>query len=129
MENIRYFVADEFGFLLYLYGIIIFAMCIDFFTGVRKAYKGQKLTSTKGKDGLLKKITILLILFLTFLLSFVFPNNTGYVANVAVWFGFLSFEIVSIIENCYEMGINVGPLEKFIKIAKLDSREKQEENK
>lgn len=129
MEDIRYFVADEFGFLIYLYGIIIFAMTIDFITGLRKATKSQDLNSTKGKDGLLKKVTILLILFLTFLVSFVFPNNTGYVANVAVWLGFLGFELLSIIENCYEMGINVGPLERFIKVAKLDPRGEKKEKK
>lgn len=129
MEDIRSFVADEFGFLIYLYGIIILAMVVDFITGIGKASKSQELNSTKGKDGLLKKVTILLILFLTFLVSFVLPNNTGYVANVAVWFGFLGFEFVSIIENCYQMGINVGPLERFIKVAKLDSREEKEEKK
>ncbi len=127
MESIRAFVADEFGFLIYLYGIIVFAMIIDFGTGLAKAKKQGNLSSSIGKDGLIKKVTILLILLLTFFVSFIFPDGTGTAANVAVWFGFLGFECVSIVENCYVLGINVGPLEKFLKVAKLEPEEDEKE--
>lgn len=126
MESIRGFVSDEFGFLLYLYAIIVFAMGIDFATGVWKAKKSNSISSTKGKDGLIKKVTILLILLLTFFVSFIFPDGTGTIANITVWLGFLSFEIVSIIENCDALGINVGPLKKFLKVANLNKEEDNE---
>lgn len=124
MKNIFSFACAMISsFILYLIGdismpfiILITFMCIDYITGLllagifKKSCKSETggLSSDIGLKGLCKKGLVLLMVIVANLLDLALETN--YIRNVVI-IGFMTNEVISIIENVGLMGV---PIPKVI---------------
>lgn len=124
MKNIFSFACAMISsFILYLIGdismpfiILITFMCIDYITGLllagifKKSCKSKigGLSSDIGLKGLCKKGLVLLMVIVANLLDLALETN--YIRNVVI-IGFMTNEVISIIENVGLMGV---PIPKVI---------------
>jgi toxin secretion/phage lysis holin len=85
---------------------LVFAMVVDYITGLAAAYinPGLMLDSHKGFKGILKKVFILTIVAFTHKLDLAL--NTQAVCTMTTWF-FIGIEGLSIIENSAKAGIPI----------------------
>jgi len=85
---------------------LVFAMVVDYITGLAAAYinPGLMLDSHKGFKGILKKVFILTIVAFTHKLDLAL--NTQAICTMTTWF-FIGIEGLSIIENSAKAGIPI----------------------
>lgn len=112
--------------------ILITFMCIDYITGLllagvfKKSGKSKTggLSSAIGLKGLCKKGLVLLMVIVANLLDLALETN--YIRNVVI-IGFMTNELISIIENVGLMGV---PIPKVINnaIDILKGKEEQEDD-
>ncbi len=114
------------GFIVSLLGgwdklimALIILMCLDYITGLIKAYYNKELSSQIGFKGLTKKVLILVIVAV----AVVAENNLGIPAirEIVIMF-FAVNEALSILENAGAMGL---PLPEKLKQALLQIRDKE----
>lgn len=78
-------------------------MILDFSTGIIKTlYNGEKLSSKKSYQGILKKISLLIIYACGFIIEYILEiNNVSCSINVSTFVsvGICVNELISIIEN------------------------------
>lgn len=105
--------------LIYLLGgfdvalqYLIIAICLDYISGLIKAFHTKTLSSRIGLKGLLKKIGYLLIVMLAVLIDRV-TGNSGAIRTLVIYY-FVANEGLSIIENLSATNI---PIPKTIKKA------------
>ncbi|SCB73762.1 MULTISPECIES: phage holin family protein [Priestia] len=95
----------------YLFGQVKFVdllailMLCDIVTGVMKAIKNKRLRSRSALYGYFRKIGIFTLMAVANIIDQVFGLN-GYVAGATITY-FILYEIVSIVENCAQLGLNV----------------------
>ncbi len=100
---------------IYLFGtvkfldLLVIAMLIDIVTGVAKSWKNEKLRSRTALFGYARKIGIFGIIIAANIIDVILGLN-GTVAIATVLF-YLANELLSITENCAELGI---PIPQFI---------------
>lgn len=99
---------------------LIILMCLDYITGLIKAYYNKELSSQIGFKGLTKKVLILVIVAV----SVVAEDMLGIPAirEIVIMF-FAVNEALSILENAGQMGL---PLPENLKQALLQIRNKEE---
>lgn len=116
------------GFIVSLLGgwdklimALIILMCLDYITGLIKAFSNKELSSEIGFKGLAKKVLILVIV----VVSVVAENMLGISAirEIVIMF-FAVNEALSILENAGAMGL---PLPEKLKQALLQLRDKNSE--
>lgn len=115
------------GIIVYLLGgwdtlivVLLTLMCLDFATGILKGIYTKKLSSNAGRKGIVKKISILVIVSVA-----VMCEKIGIPAMREITIMFFAVnEGLSILENVSEMGI---PIPEQIKNALLQIRESKEE--
>ncbi len=102
--------------LLYILGLIAVAMIFDFWTGFCAAKMNPtiKFESGKGINGIIRKITSLMLMFFFIPVSVLLPNDTGVALLYTMYLGYLIFEITSVFENAEKMGISVGLFKNFV---------------
>jgi len=117
-----------FGILAIPLALLIPCNIIDYFTGMAASkFKGEKITSKKGYQGIVKKVSMYILIFVGFGMDVMI----GYTANtigidlqlpmlfsaiIASWL--VINELISITENCEVLGSYVpilSPVLKFIK--------------
>lgn len=99
----------EFGLL-----VLMLLWLIDWLTGMYKATKTHSVDSDVGKDGFIKHGIVILLLIIFIPISIVF----GDVGITSLWIGFTGYmvnEVISILENLSQAGIDVSFLSNFIK--------------
>ena len=115
------------GFIVSLLGgwdkiimALIVLMCLDYATGLIKAFSNKELSSQIGFKGLAKKVLILVIVAV----AVVAENMLGIPAirEIVIMF-FAVNEALSILENAGAMGL---PLPEKLKQALLQIRDKEE---
>lgn len=115
------------GFIVSLLGgwdkiimALIILMCLDYATGLIKAFSNKELSSQIGFKGLAKKVLILVIVAV----AVVAENMLGIPAirEIVIMF-FAVNEALSILENAGAMGL---PLPEKLKQALLQIRDKEE---
>lgn len=101
------FVCAIFAFLLgdfdFLLKAIIALMFLDYVTGICKAFTQKKVNSTIGANGIVKKVVYLCIIAIAVILDQLL--NMGGSFRTLIITTFIFNEILSILENCCEMGI------------------------
>lgn len=111
------YLYDSIGVLLVA---TIFAMCIDYITGVICAYKAKELNSSKGLWGIVKKVSYMCMVVLGYLFDLVIiyvSEKAGMEMSIAGAFGVLTTawlfgnEGISILENLAGIGV---PVPKFM---------------
>lgn len=93
------------GWDMALYILILF-MVIDYITGVIKSYLTKELSSNIGFNGLVRKTTIFLVLFVAVGVDRIL-NNDNWIFRTLTCYFFVANEGISIIENVAVIGIPV----------------------
>ena len=99
------------GTLSYLYGefdgmmkILIFCIVCDYITGLASAYKNKELSSRIGFLGIMKKVTILLIVALCHITDMELFGESAFMKSAVCGF-YIANESLSILENTAAMGV------------------------
>lgn len=135
MERINYFLSAIVGAFISFFGILAIPLAllvpcnvIDYFTGIAASkIKGKKIESSIGFKGIVKKISMYVLIFVGFgidcMISYVsgtlhiemdFPLICS--AIVASWL--VINELISITENCEVIGVSIpilNPILNYIK--------------
>ena len=91
---------------------LLIAIVLDYISGIIKAYVTKTLSSQIGSKGILKKVSILLVVMLAVLVDRV-TGESGAIRTLVVYY-FVANEGLSIIENLAQAGV---PIPKVIKDA------------
>lgn len=91
---------------------LLVAIALDYISGLIKAYECKVLSSKIGFRGILKKVSVLLVVMLAVLIDRV-TGETGAIRTLVIYY-FVANEGLSIVENLAEAGI---PIPKSIKKA------------
>lgn len=119
MENLQYFIQNlDFTNTFWQVGTTLFFMLGDIISGVVSAVILKNLDSQKMREGLLRKVLLILIVLLAFVVGGAFKITF---VSKAVCIYIIVMETVSILENVKKAGIDLGKLGELLKI-------KQEEN-
>lgn len=108
----------------FLYALIILMIC-DYATGVFVAVANKQVSSEIGFKGILKKISIFIIVALAYTIDNKVIGSGGVVRTMTIWF-YIANEGISILENCGNLGL---PIPKKLKDVLAQIKEKSEEEK
>lgn len=112
-------VATLEGKVLYILALICIAMIVDFLVGSLAAWRSpdERFASQRGINGILRKLASILVLVCCMPVSALIPADAGLMALCVLYVGYLMMELASIVENLDRLGVNVGPLKRFIEHA------------
>lgn len=102
--------------ILFLLGLILMAMTFDFILGSLGAKYNPSIVfrSKEGINGIVRKLASIALLAYCIPLSAVLPDVVGPTALLVLYFGYLMFELKSILENLDKLGINSDLFKSFI---------------
>lgn len=147
MNKVNYLLSTAIGAFFSFFGVLAIPLLllvpcnlIDYFTGMAASkVRGEKISSSKSIEGIVKKVTMYVLIFVgfgidcmisyvtdTLRIDMVFPLLFS--AIIASWL--VINELISITENCEVIGHTVpilGPVLRFIK-NKIESSVEIEEN-
>ena len=127
-KEFQMFISAAFAGLLYYLGIVavpiimlIFAMIIDYATGMSAAFYNSELSSKRGVRGVVKKVGYLALVVAAMILDWLISQglqqinvdlhySVFFAVLVAVWL--IINELISTLENLSRMGV---PIPNFMK--------------
>ncbi len=127
-KELQMFISAAFAGLLYYLGIVsipiimlIFAMIIDYATGMMAAWTNSELSSKRGVRGIVKKVGYLALVVAAMILDWLISQglqqinidlhySVFFAVLVAVWL--IINELISTLENLSRMGV---PIPNFMK--------------
>ena len=119
-----WFIGGIDGFILVL---LTFMVC-DYVTGILRAYIEKKLSSRIGAKGIIKKISIFIMVGIAHLLDMYLLYDGG-ALRLAVIFFYLSNEGVSVLENAAAIGLPVpDKVKRALAILHNKTQNNQEES-
>lgn len=119
MENLQYFIEHlNFANTFWQIGTTLFFMLGDIISGVVSAIILHNLDSQKMREGLLRKVLLILIVLLSFIVGSAF-NLTFISKTVCIYI--IIMETISILENVKKAGIDLGRLGELLKIKQEDN--------
>ena len=119
MENLQYFIENlNFANIYWQIGTTLIFMLADIISGVVSASISHNLDSQEMREGLLRKVLLVLIVLLSFIVGGAF--NLTFISKVVCIY-IIIMETISILENLKKAGVDLGKLGELLKI-------KQEEN-
>lgn len=83
-------------------------MFLDFFTGLTGALVLRKLNADISFRGIAKKVMILTLVYVGHMITK--PLNVGFDLGEMIALAFVVNEVLSIIENCVEVGVPIPPI-------------------
>lgn len=98
---------------------ILFSVA-DVITGFIQAVINNNVDTTKMRKGLLHKVLIILVLFLSFVLDATFNLNF---CSKAVSVYIIVMEVLSIAENLTKAGVKMGKLSEILKVGRSENDE------
>ena len=146
-KELQIFISTAFAGLLYYLGIIavpiimlVFAMIIDYITGMSAAWYNSELSSKKGIKGIVKKVSYLALVVVAMIIDWLisqglqqinveFHYSVFFAVLVAVWL--IINELISVLENLSRMGVPIPNfLRKLIDRLKntVDESEREDKN-
>lgn len=104
--------------------VLLVVMLADYITGILCAFVNKELNSAKGTRGFIKKLIVLILIGLLYLIEY---NLTGTATGGegAAW-AYIAIEFISITENAGKIGVPLGPLGNFIAVLKEKINQKGE---
>lgn len=113
--------------LIYLLGgldialtCLLIAIVLDYVSGMLKAFITKQVSSKVGFKGILKKVSILLVIMLAVLIDRV-TGETGAIRTLVVYY-FVANEGLSILENLGQAGVPIPQsIKKALKALKKES--------
>lgn len=119
MENLQYFIEHlNFANVYWQIGTTLIFMLADIISGVVSATILHNLDSQKMREGLLRKVLLILIVLLSFIVGSAF--NLTFISK-AVCIYIIIMETISILENVKKAGIDLGRLGELLKIKQEDN--------
>ena len=127
-KELQMFISTAFAGLLYYLGIVsipivmlVFAMIIDYITGMSAAWYNSELSSKKGIKGIVKKISYLALVVVAMIIDWLISQglqqinvdlhySVFFAVLVAVWL--IINELISTLENLSRIGV---PIPNFLK--------------
>lgn len=114
MENLQYFIQNlDFTNTFWQVGTTLFFMLGDIISGVVSAIILKNLDSQKMREGLLRKVLLILIVLLGFVVGGAFKITF---VSKAVCIYIIVMETISILENVKKAGVDLGKLGELLKI-------------
>lgn len=119
-DFLKHLVDTQDGLILFILGLIAIAMIFDFLTGTiaAKINPNIEFKSKAGINGILRKISSIVVMIFFIPLSVLLPNDTGVALLYVLYVGYLSFEVTSILENLAKMGVEVNLFEPILQALK-----------
>lgn len=114
IDFFRHCLMTEDGKVIYLLALISITMMIDFLTGMWCAKINKKFESNKGINGILRKISSMLLMIIFVPFSVIIPNGVGLGLVYVMYVGYEIMEIKSILENLNKMGVDINPFINFL---------------
>lgn len=114
--------------LIYLLGgldiamtCLLIAIILDYVSGMLKAFITKQVSSRVGFKGILKKVSILLVVMLAVLIDRV-TGDTGAIRTLVVYY-FVANEGLSVLENLGQAGVPIPQsIKKALKALKKESK-------
>jgi len=114
--------------LIYLLGgldiamtCLLIAIILDYVSGMLKAFITKQVSSKIGFNGILKKVSILLVVMLAVLIDRV-TGETGAIRTLVVYY-FVANEGLSVLENLGQAGVPIPQsIKKALKALKKESK-------
>ena len=115
-DQLQTAVSTSEGKALYLLALICLAMIVDFLLGSLAAWRDPnvRFSSQAGINGILRKLASILVLSCCIPVSALIPADTGLIALIVLYLGYLALELASVVENLDHLGVPVGALQRFI---------------
>lgn len=98
-------------------GATLIFMIADIVSGVIQAIINKNLDSQKMREGLLRKMLLILVVILSFIFQYAF--NIPAISKVVCIY-LIVMEIISIMENLKKAGIDLGKLGELLKVKQED---------
>lgn len=100
---------------------LLIAIILDYVSGLIKAYITKNLSSKIGIKGIIKKVSVLLIVMLAVLVDRV-TGETGAIRTLVIYY-FVANEGLSIIENLGQAGVPIPQsIKKALKVMKKENK-------
>lgn len=96
--------------------VLMVVMLADYVTGLLCATVNKELSSSKGTRGFIKKLIVLILIGLVYLLE-ASSLGTQHAADGAA-IAYIAIEFISVTENAGRIGVPLGPLKNIIAILK-----------
>lgn len=96
--------------------VMLTVIIFDVLFGVMVAVKQKSINSNIGINGIMRKATCIILLIMFSLLNKLEPSMFTDVAYNGLFVALMGFELVSIVENCNNLGINIPVLNKYLLI-------------
>ncbi|WP_158318896.1 phage holin family protein [Robertmurraya kyonggiensis] len=96
--------------------VLLVVMLADYITGLLCATVNKELNSSKGWRGFIKKLIVLILIGLLYLIELSL-NGTATGGEGAAW-AYIAIEFISITENAGKIGVPLGPLTNIIAVLK-----------
>ena len=127
-KEMQMFISAAFAGLMYYLGIVavpimmlIFAMIVDYITGMSAAWYNSELSSKKGIKGIVKKVSYLALVVVAMIIDWLISQglqqinvdlhySVFFAVLVAVWL--IINELISTLENLSRLGV---PIPSFLK--------------
>jgi toxin secretion/phage lysis holin len=105
--------------------VLLGLMTIDFLSGLMVGYSQKELNSSIGKNGLMKKTYIILLISAVYMIQLAIPvlSSAGYVGD-GIAIAYCVIEFISIVENGGKLGVPIGPLKNVIAVLKQRGTDK-----
>ena len=99
VNSVWKFVENEFGYMLYILALILMAMMIDLIFATIVAKVQGRDNSKIGINGMLRKITSIILLVSVLLIIPIVPFNMGVYAVTLFYLNYLRLEVLSLNET------------------------------
>jgi toxin secretion/phage lysis holin len=96
--------------------ILLVVMLADYITGLLCAFVNKELNSAKGTRGFVKKLIVLILIGLLYLIEGSWHGSAA-AGEGAAW-AYIAIEFISITENAGKIGVPLGPLGSFVAVLK-----------
>ena len=121
------------GALAVPFYLLVFTNIVDYITGVYAARcRGEKVCSDIGFRGIAKKVCMWLLVFVGTVVDYIIISLSStlhieigfkYIVAIAVVFWLLANELISLLENIHDIGVDVPWLTKLVELIKEKTEE------
>ena len=88
--------------------VMMTVIIFDVLFGVMVAVKQKSINSNTGINGIMRKASCIILLIMFNLLNKLEPSMFTDVAYNGLFVALIGFELISIVENCNNLGINIS---------------------
>jgi toxin secretion/phage lysis holin len=104
------------GAMGWAFPTLIIMMAADFITGTMAGSKNEGLSSARGREGFKKKVYILILIGVVYLLEKTIFGTPHLGDGVTI--AYIAIEFISLTENGGKLGVPLGPVQNIIAVLK-----------